>query len=633
MVLLREDDGQVEYLYDCLLEASQTELLVIRHALEPYQERLLERLWSVLEQSKDEGQYLQAASALALYDRSNRRWKNVGDKVAQALVKVNVVYLGDWLNALGPARDKLTAPLATIFRDKEHPETERLLAMSILIDYVSDPEQLAGLLMDSEEYQFAALFDKLKTHQDLAVRPLKDEVAKLAPAATEVDDQDVERKRDVLAKQQARAAVALIRLGKAGEVWPLMRHSADPRLRSFLVNWLRPLGADPRTLAAELNRLDPNSKPTPAQGQQLMDAVLFHPETSQRRALILALGTYGMEGLSPGEREPLTSKLLDHYRNDPDSGIHGAAEWTLRQWKQENKLKSLDAELMNLKDQGDRRWFVNSQGQTFAVIEGPVEFRMGSPPTEPDRDVGETPHRQIIPRRFAIAAKEVTVEEYQEFVKENTGVDHADNDRFSPDPKGPMNGVSWYHAAAYCNWLSRKENLPDCYEPNDQGQYAEGMTILADALHRPGYRLPTEAEWEYACRSGTDTSRYYGVSVNMLGRYAWYVATSPVRAQPCGSLLPNDLGLFDMLGNVYEWCQEQALAYEPDKGVLGDDINIQLSIIDKHASVFRGATFDDPPVDVRSAFRDSALPSYRYTYSGVRPARTLVDNDDTHNQV
>ena len=122
----------------------------------------------------------------------------------------------------------------------------------------------------------------------------------------------------------------------------------------------------------------------PAQGQQLMDAVLFHPETSQRRALILALGTSGTEGLSPGEREPLIGKLLDLYRNDPDSGIHGAAEWTLRKWGQQKKLKEVDAELKKVKDWGNRRWFVNSQGQTFAVIEGPVEFRVGSPPTEPD---------------------------------------------------------------------------------------------------------------------------------------------------------------------------------------------------------------------------------------------------------
>ena len=76
-----------------------------------------------------------------------------------------------------------------------------------------------------------------------------------------------------------------------------------------------------------------------------MDAILFDPETSIRRALILALGTYGADGLSPGEREPLIDRLLELYRDDPDAGIHGAAEWTLRQWKQQEKLRSIDAEL------------------------------------------------------------------------------------------------------------------------------------------------------------------------------------------------------------------------------------------------------------------------------------------------
>ena len=185
-----------------------------------------------------------------------------------------------------------------------------------------------------------------------------------------------------------------------------------------------------------------------------------------------------------------------------------------------------------------------------------------------------------------------------------------------------MNRVSWYHAAAYCNWLSRKEKLLECYEPNDQGQFAEGMTIRADALSRTGYRLPTEAEWEYACRSGTGTSRYYGVSVNMLESYAWFLATSPHRAQLCGIRSPNDLGLFDMLGNVCEWCQERALDYEPGKGVLEDDIHIQLSIIDKYARVIRGGEFNYQPADVRSANRYRDQPSNGNIVGGFRLART-----------
>ena len=96
------------------------------------------------------------------------------------------------------------------------------------------------------------------------------------------------------------------------------------------------------------------------------------------------------------------------------------------------------------------------------------------------------------------------------------------------------------------------------------GQVCRGDEDPADALRRTGYRLPTEAEWEYACRAGAGTSRYYGVEVDLLGRYAWYMATSQDHAWPCGSLLPNDLGLFDMLGNVYEWVRIGA-TFPPEK--------------------------------------------------------------------
>ncbi len=439
--------------------------------------------------------------------------------------------------------------------------------------------------------------------------------------------------RDRLAERQARAAVALVRMGDAVRVWPLLRHGPDPRLRSFIVNWLNPLGADPKLTAAELDRLDSPAKRHPPLATREMDAILFHPETSVRRALILALGTYGVEGSSLSGREPLIGKLLDLYRNDPDSGIHGAVEWTLRQWMQQEKLKELDAELMKVADWADRRWFVNSQGQTFAVVEGPVEFRMGSPPTETERSTegSETPRHTRIPRRFAIAAKEVTVEQFERFLKFG-GITNARYrvsasilSRYSPDLQGPWIEPDWYMAAHYCNWLSEHVGLPKdqwCYLPTESGAYAEGMSIPANVLERTGYRLPTTAEWEYACRAGAVTSRFYGHTIDLLDAYARYQANSEEHAWTCGSLISNDLGLFDMLGNVNEWCQELYVPKAGKKGIHCDILLKSESITSKDPRPLRGGTFKDLPALIRPAESLVETPYFRLTDGGFRLAKT-----------
>lgn len=163
-----------------------------------------------------------------------------------------------------------------------------------------------------------------------------------------------------------------------------------------------------------------------------------------------------------------------------------------------------------------------------------------------------------------------------------------------------------------------------CYLPKDGKSYVEGMTIPADALHRTGYRLPTEAEWEYVCRAGTVTSRYYGLSVSLLEKYAWYQANGQDRAWPCGSLLPNDLGLFDMLGNVSEWCQDKDKADLPEtRGVYLDEISNQQTIVEDQNRIIRGGMYAEPPASVRSAKRFGDPPFYAGFYNGFRLARTL----------
>ena len=138
--------------------------------------------------------------------------------------------------------------------------------------------------------------------------------------------------------------------------------------------------------------------------------------------------------------------------------------------------------------------------------------------------------------------------------------------------------VSWYDAAAYCNWLSEQEGIPKeqwCYEPNKDGKYAEGMKMAPNYLKRTGYRLPTEAEWEYACRAGSEAGYSMGESEDLLGKYGWFQQNSLGKSHPVGSLKSNDLGLFDMHGNAWEWCQDAYKAYgKGEDGKSSEDIEI-----------------------------------------------------------
>jgi formylglycine-generating enzyme required for sulfatase activity len=188
-----------------------------------------------------------------------------------------------------------------------------------------------------------------------------------------------------------------------------------------------------------------------------------------------------------------------------------------------------------------------------------------------------------------------------------------------------MIAYSWYIAAAYCNWLSEREGIPKdqwCYQPNGEGQYAQGITIPADMLRRTGYRLPMEAEWEYACRAGAVTSRYYGRSQELLGRYSWSIKNSDERARPCGSLLPSDLGGFDMLGNACEWMQDLYKPYGKASPNPQQDNTLANDNINDLPRILRGGGFSNRLPFVRSATRFRDSPSFRGTGNGFRPART-----------
>jgi formylglycine-generating enzyme required for sulfatase activity len=259
------------------------------------------------------------------------------------------------------------------------------------------------------------------------------------------------------------------------------------------------------------------------------------------------------------------------------------------------------------------RWYVNGQGQCFAVIPAPGPFEIGSPEDEKGRSGGEGRRRVEIDYAFAVAMTPVTVADFKRFWP---GFEYPR--QWSPDGDTPINGVTWYEAAAYCNWLSEQEGIPKdqwCYPrlPEIERAAKEGaaLKLPANWLRRTGYRLPTEAEWEYACRSGTVTAWSHGSDEDLLPRFAWFSLNANGVMRPVGTLAPNGLGLFDMHGNVWQWCQD---AFEgPAQREVPADVG----------RVLRGGSFNLDARYARSAYRNWLEPANRLHFAGFRVARTV----------
>jgi eukaryotic-like serine/threonine-protein kinase len=562
LALLPVDAGQADDLTERLLKAKgPEEVKVIRTVLSEYAPETATRFGTVLQDEREAGsRRLRAACALALSDRDDARWSKVGDEVVRCLAGENLLVLRDWAALLEPIKGHLVS-------------------------------HQVRRLVQADAASFAAFLVMVRAYPEDAPAVLHAELERTLPA----DAKD--EAKQALAQQQAQAAVALLHLGQTARVWPLFHQGPDPTCRTYLIHRCAALKVDPAVLASRLV------------GGEEHDA-------SVRQGLLLALGEYGADQRAELARGPFAERIVTAYREDPDPGVHSAAAWLLCRWWMAEQLARIDQELTKasagrpLQEIRTRRWVVNGQGQTLAVIPAPGAFEIGSLSDEKGR-FGDEPRRRVqIDYPFTIGLKLVTVAEFKKF---RPGFEHRK--QYSPGPDTPINTVSWYDAAAYCNWLSAQEKIPKdqwCYEPNAKGEYAEGMKVKANHEALSGYRLPREAEWEYACRAGTVTTWSHGSDESLLGQYAWYSPSSNSTMHPVAALKPNGLGLFDVHGNAWQWCQDkkEMTFFQDNK-----EDKIQ-------SRVLRGGSFYNGAGVARSACRNQVEPANRYDIGGLRVART-----------
>jgi formylglycine-generating enzyme required for sulfatase activity len=338
-------------------------------------------------------------------------------------------------------------------------------------------------------------------------------------------------------------------------------------------------------------------------------------DAALRSGLCLVIGGIPSGQLTGAELNAWKPVLTQLYETASDGVTHSAAGWALRQWGIESPALPATSQPSE-----GRQWLVNSLGMTMLEINPGVFVHKNQTPEAKEQTVQVT-------RAFFVSDREVSVGQFQQFVNdanypkgEKPEKWQGADPRYCPTPAHPVQQVNWYDAVLFCNWLSRKEGRSPRYERtrkkeksrNSQGEEVEGdeWRLVADAT---GYFLPTEAEWEYSCSAGTTTEFASGSNEEMLRKYAVLEAKGTA---PGGSKLPNGWGLFDMFGNVEEWCWDKFEKYDAKSPAV--DPSGAARVPDR---VIRGGSWVYTANDSRASDRLRGSPVYRFSYLGFRVGR------------
>ena len=454
-------------------------------------------------------------------------------------------------------------PLLPTIRDiASHPDDSqrRSIATSIVIQCLAkQPEQLLSFFLDGDDI-----------HHEAILPTLSDRLPKLLPkiqsvAFLEIDTSLPDQEYDRLARRKATALALLHRLKKPDSTWSAFTHSEYPNVRGYLVHRIAPLGGDFELLLARYSR---ETRP------------------SVRRALLIALGNFDWAAISKPLRLQAIAAAKDSFDHDPDIGIHSAAEWALRRWGQEPWTRERIEAHAQLDPDPRKNWYVTSEGHTMAIFDARAVPEIG--------------------RVFAIGTKEVSVEQMLRFDPSHEYYEYR-----SPTPDCPVGLLDWYGCLKYCRWLSEETEAEPMHSYPLISDLEEVDSSFDDMLQHGAYRLPTDAEWVYACAALTKTRRYFGWSDSLAKHYYWFYdisigETGKVRYFPPGEKEPNDFGMFSMYDGVREWGHDRHL---------------------DRCSVFGSTNGMEPEhAETIKEKQASDLPAGRNGFYGLRVARTIVSD-------
>jgi len=312
--------------------------------------------------------------------------------------------------------------------------------------------------------------------------------------------------KSVELRVRSRIGVLLMHLGDHSVVDSICLHDGDPANRSTLIHEVGTWHGDLSALAASIQR-----------------------STNEPVCSAITLGVAtGIEKIGGRDRSTWRALLESAYTRSRTAEARNSAEFALQKWEMkipEPAMPSFDA-----------NWTVNSQGMCLVTI----------PPGEFDRPISMDPEPKIqrveVSRPFRISSQEVSVAQYSKFASATSRSAGIDS---NSDPlRHPATGITFENAVRFCNWLSAGENLKCVYIKSRNGWVRQTGS---------GYRLPTEAEWEWACRAGSNRRYSFGDQTALLPVFS---VCGAISTKPCATKCPNRSGLFDMHGNAWEWCDD-----------------------------------------------------------------------------
>ena len=512
LALLKSDPTEQSFLVERLTKCPPGDLHVIVPALKEVADDIIPKLIGILSSGENPpGERLSAALAIGQFTSGKQFPAELMEHrqfLAEQLVEATTYDRQNYaamVDCVKPIKNEFVETLDAIVTRHETDPVQQITARQLLFDLLADePAKLVDRLLNADPQHILRGLPTLDQHAVEVNALLNDTVV------TGYEDTLTEEEWLTRARRQANAGALLLRARMPVNVWNLFRQSNRPDARSYLIHSARILGADPSLLWARLQK---------------------EKDVGIQAALMQTLGTFDATELPDGDRKQVEDLASDWYTAAEDALRHALGGWLLRRW---NGLEATDElQVDPLPPEGLKfgAWRRDVCGLDMISLS--------------NEGSGNSPS-------FEISAFEV-----------NCALMRATHRRYSyeklyaPTPTCAAISVSWFQAVEFCRALTLAHGMSEadqCYDIVDE---PERFRLRDDYASRRGYRLPTQAEWEFALRGNCESQFDFGSDVRLVTNYEWLDRKkADNRSYIPGQKMPNRFGLFDMNGNLSEWCSD-----------------------------------------------------------------------------